>query len=97
MSTNNICLYKAVKKKYTGCNLKTTEFLDCALIGVCAVIRTHTVLVFRFIDSDEDGVISVKDVYNLMMGLGEMLDDDELFGMVTMADLDCDGKLTFKG
>ena len=51
----------------------------------------------RFIDSDEDGVISTKDVYNLMMGLGEMLDDDELWGMVTMADLDCDGKLTFKG
>ena len=28
---------------YTGCNLKTTEFLDCALIGVCAVIRSNTV------------------------------------------------------
>ena len=43
MSTHNICLYKEVKKKYTGCNLKTTEFLDCALIGVCAVIRSNTV------------------------------------------------------
>ena len=44
MSTHNICLYKEVKKKYTGCNLKTTEFLDCALIGVCAVIRSNTVV-----------------------------------------------------
>ena len=44
MSTHNICLYKEVKKKYIGCNLKTTEFLDCALIGVCAVIRSNTVL-----------------------------------------------------
>ena len=26
-------------KKYTGCNLKTTESLDCALIGLYAVIR----------------------------------------------------------
>ena len=43
-STHNVCLYKEVKKKYTGCNLKTTEFLDCALIGVCAVIRSNTVL-----------------------------------------------------
>ena len=43
MSTHNICLYKEVKKKYTGCNLKTMEFLDCALIGVCAVIRSNTV------------------------------------------------------
>ena len=43
MSTYNICLYKEVKKNYTGCNLKTTEFLDCALIGVCAVIRSNTV------------------------------------------------------
>ena len=44
MSTHNICLSKEVKKKYIGCNLKTTEFLDCALIGVCAVIRSNTVL-----------------------------------------------------
>ena len=44
MSTHNICLYKEVKKKYIGCNLKTTEFLDCALIGVCAVIRSNTVI-----------------------------------------------------
>ena len=43
MSIHNICLYKEVKKKYTGCNLKTTEFLDCALIGVCAVIRSNMV------------------------------------------------------
>ena len=42
MSTHNICLYK-VDKKYTGCNLKTTELLDCALIGVYAVIRSNVV------------------------------------------------------
>ena len=45
MSTHNICLYEEVDKKYTGCNLKTTELLDCALIGVCAVIRLNTVSV----------------------------------------------------
>ena len=43
MGTNNICLYKEVDKKYTGYNLKTMELLDCALIGVCAVIRSNTV------------------------------------------------------
>ena len=43
ISTYNICLYKEVDKKYTGCNLKTTELLDCALIGICAVIRSNTV------------------------------------------------------
>ena len=46
MDTHNICLYKEVDKKYTGCNLKTTELLDCALIGVCAVIRLNTVFLF---------------------------------------------------
>ena len=45
MSTHNICLYKEVDKKYTACNLKTTKSLDCALIGVCAVIRSN--MVFR--------------------------------------------------
>ena len=44
MSTHDICLHKEVKKKYTGYNLKTMEFLDCALIGVCAVIRSNTVM-----------------------------------------------------
>ena len=43
MSTHNICLYEEVDKKYTGCNLKTSEFPDCALIGICAVIRSNTV------------------------------------------------------
>ena len=43
LRTHNICLYKKVNKKYIGCNLKTTEFHECALIGVCAVIRSNTV------------------------------------------------------
>ena len=43
MGTHNICRYKEVDKKYTGCNLKTTKLLDCALIGVCSVIRSNTV------------------------------------------------------
>ena len=43
MSTHKICLYKNVDKKYTGCSLKTTKLLDCALIGECAVIGSNTV------------------------------------------------------
>ena len=39
MGTHNICLFKQVDKMYQGCNLKTMELLDCALIRVCAVIR----------------------------------------------------------
>ena len=42
MGTHNICLYK-VDKKYTGCNLKNTELLDCVLIGICAAVRSNTV------------------------------------------------------
>ena len=43
MGTHNICLYKEVHKKYTGCNLKTMELLDCSLIGVFVVIRSNMV------------------------------------------------------
>ena len=46
MGTHNVCLYKEEDKKYTGCNLKTTELLDCVFIGVCAVIRSNTVSIF---------------------------------------------------
>ena len=43
MGTHNISLYQ-VEKKYTSCNLKTTELLECALIGVHAVIRLNRVV-----------------------------------------------------
>ena len=54
MGTQNICLYKEIDKKYTDCNLRTTELLDCVLIGVCGVIRLNMVcfLVLGFICSD---------------------------------------------
>ena len=45
MGTDKICLYIEVNKKYTGCNLKTTESLDCGLVGVCAIISLN--MVFR--------------------------------------------------
>ena len=43
MGTHNICLYKEVDRKYSDCNLKTTELLDCAFVGVCAIIRANVV------------------------------------------------------
>ena len=44
MNTNCICFCKEIeKKKYTGCNLKTTKLLESALIGACVVIRMKTV------------------------------------------------------
>ena len=60
MSTHNICLYKEVKKKYIGCNLKTTEFLDCGLIGVCAVIRSNTVVAFFSVGNGNYGPNSMS-------------------------------------
>ena len=39
MNTNNICFYKV-----DACNLLTTKLLDYALIRVCAVIGSNTVL-----------------------------------------------------
>ena len=43
MGTHDICLYKEVDKKYTGCNLKTMELLDYALVEACAIIRSNSV------------------------------------------------------
>ena len=42
-TTTYAFIRKEVDIKYTGCNLKSAELLDCALIGVCAVIRSNTV------------------------------------------------------
>ena len=38
MGTHNMCVFE-VDKKYS--KLKTIELLDCALIGVCVVIRSN--------------------------------------------------------
>ena len=46
MSTHSICIYNEVDKKHACCHRKTTELLDCAFIGVCAVSRSKTVLYF---------------------------------------------------
>ena len=56
MDTHNICLYKVVdkkkkkKKKYTGRDLKTTELLDCAPIGACAVVRWNRIGQIRYLE-----------------------------------------------
>ena len=45
MSNKNIIMLS--RQKYIGCNLKTMKLLDCALIGVCAMIRSNTVCTER--------------------------------------------------
>ena len=52
---------------------------------------------FRLIDVDGDGIISVQDLYQLMMGIGEMLTDDELSELLKGADADGDGEVSYKG
>ena len=47
-STHNICLFKEVDKKCTGCNLKIVVLLDCVLKRVCAVITGRLNTVLRF-------------------------------------------------
>ena len=43
MGNHNICLCEEVDKKYIGCNMKTMELFDCALIEMCAINRSNTV------------------------------------------------------
>ena len=57
MGTQNICLYKEVDTKYTGCNLKTMELPDCAPLGVSAVNRSNTAYNF------------VKKIYEMYMSI----------------------------
>ena len=52
MGIHNTCLCKEVDKKYTGYNLKTTELL-AALIEVCVVIRSNTVIDVAIFDKSQ--------------------------------------------
>ncbi|OWF38522.1 uncharacterized protein LOC110466178 [Mizuhopecten yessoensis] len=51
---------------------------------------------FNLIDYDEDGFITTSDIYQLMMGLGEMLTDYELDDLLKASDKDRDGKISYK-
>ena len=51
MGTQNVCRFKEIDKNYTGCNLKTTELLDCALIAACAEIRSNTVFLLKAMEA----------------------------------------------
>ena len=48
-----------LKKKYTGCNLKNKNLLDCALIGVDAVIRLNVVVTFFYSHGHRPGNLRV--------------------------------------
>lgn len=47
--------------------------------------------VFSLIDKDVDGVIMMLDIYEFMMGLGEMMMDEEIVEFIKMVDFDNDG------
>ncbi|XP_055998724.1 myosin-M heavy chain-like isoform X2 [Ostrea edulis] len=51
---------------------------------------------FSLIDKDADGVITTSDIYELMMGLGEMLTDEEITELIKTADLDNDGQINYR-
>ena len=64
ISTNYICFYKKKnRQKYTGCNLKTTKFLDCALIGACAVIRSITIFIMLLQTFKQADLTTCRGVY----------------------------------
>lgn len=52
---------------------------------------------FSLIDKDADGVITTSDIYQLMMGLGEMMTDEEIAEFIKTADLDNDGQINYRG
>ncbi|XP_041361587.1 uncharacterized protein LOC121377593 [Gigantopelta aegis] len=49
---------------------------------------------FAVADYDADGFITAADVYKLMMGLGEVIEDAEIMAILKAADLDGDGRIS---
>ena len=67
MGTHNICPYEEVDKNYTDCNLKTTELIECALIGACAVIRSNAVFFSIIQIMIQDVYKQIKDNNNILL------------------------------
>ena len=52
---------------------------------------------FKIFDRNNDGFISTPELKHVMLSLGEKLSDDEYEEMIKEADLDKDGKVSYKG
>ena len=52
---------------------------------------------FKIFDKDSNGYINASELKELMEKLGEKLSDEEIEKMIAEADLDEDGKVSYKG
>ena len=52
---------------------------------------------FRIFDKDDDGLISVEELRNIMLRLGEKMTDKELDEMIAEANCDKDGHIDYEG
>lgn len=51
----------------------------------------------RVFDKNSDGYITADELKHVMSNLGEKLSDEEIGDMITEADLDGDGKVSYSG
>lgn len=51
---------------------------------------------FTVFDKNKDGFISVKELKDVMMNLGEKMTDDEFDDMIAEADIDGDGQIDYE-
>jgi len=58
-------------------------------------INNEAMETFRFFDKDGDGTISAEEVKSVMLKFGEKLTDEEINEMITEADEDGDGEITY--
>ena len=60
---------KKVDKNYTGCNLRTMELLDSALIGACVVIRSNTVFAWEIIFYERTNAVFLENKKNILQAV----------------------------
>lgn len=51
---------------------------------------------FKVFDKNNDGFISVKELADVLMNLGEKMTDDEFEDMINEADVDGDGRINYE-
>mmetsp|Transcript_118925 Transcript_118925/g.237003 ORF Transcript_118925/g.237003 Transcript_118925/m.237003 type:complete len:155 (+) Transcript_118925:163-627(+) len=59
-------------------------------------VEEELMIAFKVFDTDGSGYIGSGELHNVLLNIGEKFTEDQINEMVTLADVDCDGQISYE-